>query len=231
MRVAVSVVAGCSALSVIPLSLVGDSDAQRARLVCACLVQVDKADCRPVAGAHTKSQAVGDNSMWRTRTDAGAIETAAGRAWQASITQAKGHLTDISKMLIVVAKDESRFIEERREAILLLGQLGTSESIGFLIKNVTLVLPIESGHTEEDRLKETPCLYALRSGRKWSVAQAILASLDVKKSKYERMYLSIVMERILLKNHATAIVEEEIRSAPDSVRKENLIAIRDFLPD
>ncbi len=156
------------------------------------------------------------------------IDIAKSDTWEASVKLANDNMGKIAAALIAVAKDEKRPVEERRRAILLLGRIGNRESLGFLIGNVSLRLPINIGSGDEDRLKKTPCLHALCGGD-WRAAQAILASLDEPRSETDLMYLAYPLERILFRDVALAAVERQLLQKPNEVRKKNLQILKKFL--
>jgi hypothetical protein len=159
-------------------------------------------------------------------------------AWQKSATDSRAQLKKLAEALVVVAKDETRPIPERRQAIFALGKLGNKESLDFLIANITLRLPWGKTVTKLEQLQQDPCMYALFIARDgdltWNVVQAVLLALAKPKSREELMALAWVIDVNLGHGPAQAMMDcqikfEENRHPPDQVRVGNLKAIREFL--
>ncbi len=164
--------------------------------------------------------------------DKAKIDTANPKTWEAAIEGAQDHIREVSASLISVAKDETRSNDDRRKAIFLLGRIENKESLNFLIENITLYLQMEIVKGDDDTLKETPCAYALRKTRNWKVAQAVFASLEVPKSKRERIHFAGVLRATLGKNLGLAAIEEQLHRTPRPItaqRRENLEAICEYL--
>jgi len=160
------------------------------------------------------------------------VDTSNPETWETAITDAQHHLCKISAALISVAKDETRSNDDRRKAIFLLGRIDNKESLNFLIENVALYVQMETIKGDDDTLKETPCAYALWSTRSWKVVQAVFGSLEVSKSKRERINLAGVLGSTLGNNLILAAIEEQLHRTPRPItaqRKENLEAIRAYL--
>ena len=181
--------------------------------------------------AGTRSDSVRTESMNDKAIVERSFEAENPETWEAAVNGAQQHLREVSGALISVAKDEKRSDDDRRTAIFVLGTIDNKESLDFLIENITLVLPIDIGDTEEDRLKMTPCRYALMMGGSWKAGQAVMASLDAPKSKHERLLLATVLSMCLTKNVALAAVDQALvqleqepyRSAPGAAeRRESL---------
>jgi hypothetical protein len=164
--------------------------------------------------------------------DKAKIDTANPKTWEAAIEGAQDHIREVSAALISVAKDETRSNDDRRKAIFILGRIENKESLNFLIENVLLHIQMGQIEGDDDYLKQTPCSYALWSTRSWKVAQAVFASLEVPKSKWERVHFAGVLGSTLGKNLALAAIEEQLHRTPRPItaqRRENLEAIRDYL--
>jgi hypothetical protein len=85
--------------------------------------------------------------------------------------------------LTAVAQDVKRPDEDRRKAILALGQIHVKESRDFLVKNIKLRIPLRRVGTTEERLLVTPCRYALTEyfdakGSDWNAVPTIFQQLN-----------------------------------------------------
>jgi hypothetical protein len=182
--------------------------------------------------AHIKSISSGIKTTNQKKVTESLIDIANPKTWEAAIDNAQGHIREVSAALISVAKDETRSNDDRRKAIFLLGRIEDKESLNFLVENMALYLQMEIVKGDDDTLKETPCAYALRKTRSWKVAQAVFASLEVTKSKRERVHFAGVLRATLGQNLALAAIEEQLHRTPRPItaqRRENLEAIREYL--
>jgi hypothetical protein len=196
------------------------------------LGNTENAKSQKASIAHTQSIFSGVRTMNQKSVTESLIDTANPKTWEAAITGAQDHIREVSAALISVAKDEIRCNDDRRKAIFLLGRIENKESLKFLIENVALYVQMGQIEGDDDMLKQTPCSYALWSTRSWKVAQAVFASLEVPKSKRERVHFAGVLGATLGKNLALAAIEEQLHRTPRPItaqRRENLEAIREYL--
>ncbi len=159
------------------------------------------------------------------------IDPADPASWKAGVAAASRNLDSVVNALVSIAKDEKRSDEDRRNAIFLLGDIETKESLSFLIDNIGLNLRLRLESGDEDRLKGKPCQYAMFMGGSWKTAQAIMASLDGAKSKPEIRRLGLVLRALLGKRFARAVVDAELSQVryPTPQRKKNLEGVRPYL--
>jgi len=160
-----------------------------------------------------------------------AIDLAKPETWEAGVARIKQDQEEIAKALISVAKDKERPIEERREAVFLLGEVHSKESIDFLIQEVSLRLPMRILSGDGDFVKETPCFYALAFKGDWNTARAILYAVNVPKPPRDLLHLYKVLETLLGEDVAVAAVDQTIKqeAQSQSVWRENLTVIRAHL--
>lgn len=190
---------------------------------------------KTVAGNGKQSISTGAKNMSLNATTATSIDIDDPQTWEPAVTHAQRNRDGITRILISIAKDEARSDEDRRKGIFLLGEIDSSLSLDFLVENIIAIyLPLKDISGDEDHMKGTPCQYVLSKMDNWKVAQAILSSLDVPKSKHERIFLTSVFKTRLGKNVAVAVVEEHLfrKVMPKEVAsqcKENLEAIRTSL--
>jgi len=160
-----------------------------------------------------------------------AIDPSKPKSWEGAIDKLNDGVRVATQSLSSVAKDKSRTDEERRQAILLLGKVGSKESLEFLVANVSIRIPVPIILGDEDALRETPCLYALTVNHRgnWNAAKVVFDSLDSQKTKDDLMHLAVVLRRILGPNLSQRIVEDELTKGPKPERRKNLESIRESL--
>jgi hypothetical protein len=183
-------------------------------------------------GDDERSISKGGKDMTQNRTVVGVLDTDKPDTWQPTTTAAQKHLLTITQELIAIAGDDAQPVDARRKAIFQLGKIDSKSALEFLIKNIALRMPMQVEMGDEDRLKSTPCRYALFVSRNWQVGQVILESLDVAKSPHERIYLAFILDTCLGKRVALAAVEEHLLRSPRPIsneRRENLEAIQRHL--
>lgn len=154
--------------------------------------------------------------------------------WEATVSHAQRKQDALAAELINIALDETEPNESRLEAIFQLGRLGNRTALEFLIKNVALHLPLPLHKGDNAQQKEFPCKYTLFHSGNWRVAQLVIESLDVPKSKWERLYLASVLKACLGKNVVKFVLDEHMYRGPNEEtdqRNENLKAIRAILFD
>ena len=83
--------------------------------------------------------------------------------WEPAIRKAQGDLDAIGNILMDVALDKERGDEDRRNAIALIGKIGSDKCLDFLVANVSLAIPLKC-FGGGDFTRATPCTYALCFG-------------------------------------------------------------------
>jgi methyl coenzyme M reductase subunit C-like uncharacterized protein (methanogenesis marker protein 7) len=148
--------------------------------------------------------------------------------WAEAVVAARKHAASVGASLISVAGDETRNIEERRQAIFLLGELKDPDAVRFLIRHVTLALPVGMIGGDEDMLRETPCFMVLYRGD-WGMAQAILKELDSSYSHEELMHLGTALQNIVKQNLIKPVLDNELANTKAGQKRENLEQIMRLL--
>jgi len=151
------------------------------------------------------------------------------RTWESTVGDLEEQTSNVARTLLGVGKDEERDAEERRKAVFLLGRIKTEESIGLLVENIGLHLPVGEADGDDLIMKMWPCHSALTMSRDWRVAQVVLKALDKHKSELELVYLGSVLDSCLGRGLAQTIVNREFQRAkggPNPARMANLEKIR-----
>jgi hypothetical protein len=158
-------------------------------------------------------------------------------SWEARINQTREGSTQMTRALVAVAGDPARSAEDRRKAVFALAKLGDREALEFLVGNIGLRLPVGEVLSDDDRLRQTPCYYALsQAGRRWkdknlNVLGVILDALDRPRTETELVYYAEVLrgllatEKVTTDARARVLVEYELAAEPGAVRKQNLETI------
>ena len=157
------------------------------------------------------------------------MDPADPKTWEPAIDQCKAALSPIAKALMAIAKDEKRSNDDRRQAVLLLGKIGSPESLEFLIGNVTMIIPMRNTIGPEDMLKETACVYALGEGGvgDWNVPKAIIQSLRKPKTQEELRCLFMGMTvRGFGPGVNWALLRQQLGNMPEPTYRENLLAMK-----
>src|SRR5262249_46783792 len=140
-------------------------------------------------------------------------------------------LIELGKALIAVAKDRQRDNADRRKAILALGDVGTSDSIDFLVEHIRLSLPFDKSDKDTNREFETPCQAALMVPNRfdWNVVPVILhkainQSVDAATLKaYREVLVHNLQGASRLRSFiAVELKLQEMLGAPDEIRIMNL---------
>lgn len=150
------------------------------------------------------------------------------RHWQAALDKADEERDIVVDELIEVIADEQHPCEERREAVFMLGRIGTPRCLDFLIRHISLFVPKAQIGGDADLDKERPCMYALTRSD-WRAAEAVLSSLEQRKADNEHMWFAYVLRFTLGGNRPDLIVNEDLRVATKPEVRRNLTAIRDHL--
>src|SRR5262249_36783339 len=85
-----------------------------------------------------------------------AIDPNQPSTWEVRARETETELIELGKALIAVAKDRQRDNADRRKAILALGDVGTSDSIDFLVEHIRLSLPFDKSAKDTIRELDTP---------------------------------------------------------------------------
>jgi len=157
-----------------------------------------------------------------------ALDLTKPASWSETVARSNDQLAEQTKLLIGVAKDVKRPDSERREAIYALAKIGNRESLEYLVSNLTLKLEVGIITGDEDRLKATACVYALREFAKdnWNVAAVIFASLDGSRSDLQLGYSASILKRILGKKAATALIDANLTADLKPNHKSNLLGLK-----
>lgn len=150
------------------------------------------------------------------------------RSWQAAIDKLDEDRADLVDAIIEAVCDEKLPREERREAVFLLGRIGTPKCFEFLISHILLSIPKEKETEDRDFPSGRPCVYALAHGD-WRAAQAVLSSLDERKTDQERRSLAYVLRQTLGDGRAELVVDEDLRVAAKPEVRRNLAAISEYV--
>lgn len=190
---------------------------------------IEHAESNEARSAPIKQTFLGAKKINQESITESLINTKNPQTWEAAITRVREQAFEVSSALIAVAKDKTHSNEDRRKAIFLLGKMDNKKSLDFLIQNIAFRLQMDKIKGDEDRLKGTPCAYALRHTGNWKVAQAVFGSLDTGKSKLEQNHLAGALKSTLGKNLAEAAIEEQLHRTSRPItaqRSENLEAIK-----
>ncbi len=165
-----------------------------------------------------------------SESEIGRIDPANPATLEAGVAAARRNLDELVRTLISIAKDEKRSEEDRRNAIFLLGDMETKESMAFLIDNIGLDMPLKIVRGDGDMVKGKPCEHSMRRSGSWKTAQAVLASLDGAKSNPKLSRLGRVLRTHLGRRFARAVIDEELSQAKylTPQRRKNLEAIRPY---
>jgi hypothetical protein len=156
-------------------------------------------------------------------------------SWEAAVTDQHARASKIAESLISVARDKQRSDDDRRKAILLLGRIGNSECVEFLVANVGILLPMRLVKGDADHLLQRPCTYALSRiagvDRNWNVVPVILRELakPTRRTRQELRDFAFVLESICGKKTARFLVEQELGRASDATVKENLKGVLRYM--
>lgn len=163
------------------------------------------------------------------------LDLTAPASWEVAATSEIADLDKLAEAFISVAKDEERSDEDRRKAILLVGRIGNSRCVEFLVGNIGIFLPMESRVTSAQRLMQRPCAYALRPAsvrdRNWNAAPAILRELrkPTKRTKLELRNFTTVLNVVCGEKIARFLVTDELSRASNEMVKENLKTVQKYL--
>jgi len=169
-----------------------------------------------------------------SRPSPAGMDPADPKTWEPAIDQCKAALSPIAKALMAVAKDEMRSNDDRRKAVVLLGEIGSPESLQFLIDNVTMRIPMQTYLLAEDWVKEMACAYALSEGGTgdWNMPKAVMQSLHKPKTKEELRYLRRgLCVRGFGPNVTWALLRQELGNMPEPTYRENLLAMKTMLQE
>lgn len=140
---------------------------------------------------------------------------------------------ELSARLVKVAGDAGTPADDRREAIMALGRLGTAEGDAFLAENISLKMPYNGVAFEENFWLSRPCVMSLcqRIGKRkegdWNRARAVLEAAG---GKFDREDVAAFAE-VLRKNvgpwFAPVLVREHLRSQikPEQYGRENFVML------
>jgi len=129
---------------------------------------------------------------------------------------------------------KSNPVEQRRLAVFDLGKQaagGNMRAMQYLVTNISLRLPMNTIKGDEDRLKETPCWFALETycrGQE-TVSNCILAELDRDYSDQNLAKLAHVLERVEGRKAALKRIAKEIKGKHKAKVTANLKRIEERL--
>ncbi len=156
-------------------------------------------------------------------------------SWEAAVADREARASKIAESLISAAQDKQRPDDDRKRAIDLLARLGDDESLGFLVANIDMYLPLEKIKGDEDEIRQRPCTYSLsgiRSGiRNWDVVPLILGELrePAVHKKVKLIDFAFVMGAVCGERTARAIIEQELSTASDPSVKQNLQTVIKYI--
>ncbi len=135
----------------------------------------------------------------------------------------------LSARFQAIALDESRTNDERRAAILAVGQLGDDESLDFLSKHLALYVAVDVIVGDTDVLDSRPCFRALISAR-WKAIPAVLRHLQHERSPWALAYSTALLRGTLGTEAATAVVKARLRQATEEQHIQYLREVLKQLP-
>lgn len=156
-------------------------------------------------------------------------------SWDASVGHRQEALRAAVAELMRAALDRASCDEGKRRAVLALGSVGDARSVGFLVANVTLVLPLDLMMSDGDQLLEHPCTYALMGihdgKRHWGAVPLILHLISQPAALKEPATIDCarVLRRICGQQLARALVAQALSEAKDPVAKANIEKVRHYV--
>ena len=140
--------------------------------------------------------------------------------WKAAIQKNAAERKAIAAALMEVALDKKVKNDDRNEAIVLLVEIPSKDVIEFLLKHLTLEIPLYVEGGDADRARRRPCRYAL-SKSDWFAVPQMLAFLKPKRTDEELNDLAYVLREAIGPPRAIALLTYEKQGAASPLR-ENL---------
>jgi len=170
-----------------------------------------------------------------TADGAGSVDPARPDSWDTVVQGRQAELRAAVTELMRAAVDPASCDEGKRRAVLALGSVGDARSVGFLVANVTLVLPLDLMISDGDQLLEHPCTYALMGihdgKRHWGAVPLILRLISQPAALKEPATIDCarVLRRICGQQLARALVAQALSEARDPVAKANIEKVRHYV--
>ncbi len=156
-------------------------------------------------------------------------------SWEPAVTREIADLDKLAEAFISVAKDEERSDEDRRKAILLVGEIGNSKCLEFLAANIGIFLRLSTVKGDADYLLQRPCTYALMKirgvDRNWNAVPVVLRALAKprERTKGELRDFAIALKSICGKKIGRFLVTDKLSRASNETVKENLKTVQKYL--
>lgn len=152
--------------------------------------------------------------------------------WEKEVQNAKENLARITVALTFVASDKTRSPDDRRKAILLLGQIDNKDSVEYLVSNIALELPLADGTDDDAKLRQRPCVLALATSYKgrWKAAKVVLKALESSRSEKQLENCAEALKRMVGVNVALIFVEGALTKARSDHHKSNLEFVKKAIP-
>ena len=163
------------------------------------------------------------------------IDLRSPSSWKAAIERQTADLDKIAVALISVAEDEGRSPQVRRQAIVLLGRIGSSRALDFLVSHIGMELPLTLVLGDGDMVRGRPCTYAL-SGiadgkRNWNAVPLLLRYLSkpATRKQQELMDFAFLLRRICGKSTARQLLAHQHSKASQPTVVRNLQGVSRYL--
>jgi hypothetical protein len=157
------------------------------------------------------------------RTIAGNAENASLAELEMEISEVTTKTQRISMELQEIALDETQTDDDRRDAILKLGQLRDQDSLDFLAAHISLRIPVFLVGTDEDQLREIPCYMALSRSDDWNAVKAVLQQLGNERTERDLMWSAALLEKRVGREAAKSLLESTLDGSREDVHRANVV--------
>jgi hypothetical protein len=141
---------------------------------------------------------------------------------EAQIAAAAAAEATLVVKLQAVSLDEDRTAIDRRAAIMLLGRVGTSDAVAFLVENLDLeIVPPNARLSADTWGEEFPCYGALASLEGHGMS-SVLEGLKEECSEVSVVLSALLIRRGLGEEAGEVFIKDRLRSAETDLHRDNL---------